>query len=364
MQRTLYLHIGAHRTATTSIQRFLRSNTDVLAGKGVLNPSGLARHYDLISQLSAGERTLAAAAADLTAQAAATEARTGRPVSSLVLSDEDICSRTDIARLARLADHFTIRVIYVIRRQDLWLESWYRQNVKWQWNRDLAHRPFAEFLARRRSFFWIDYDATVTRLERLFGREAVKLLVFEPTAMPGGPVAAFAQAIGLNSLEGFATGQRANGSLSALTTEFMRQLPLDEIPDRTRRLLEQACTRMDWHVQQRFGPQSPYYMDAATRAAVMAGYAAGNAALARRLFGRETLFTEPMPAADAPLAPAALPDDAAALMEAFVAPLIRYLIPALSARVPPDAGTAAETTPEIAPETSPKDQPRGRREWQ
>jgi len=329
MRRTLYLHIGAHRTGTTSIQHFLRANTAALAGQGVLNPFGVARHHEMINRICRGEVKVAAAAAELTSLAEAAVAATGRPVDTIVLSDEDICSRTDIARLARLGDHFAMRVIYVIRRQDLWLESWYRQNVKWQWNADLAHRPFDAFLARRRAFFWIDYDATVTRLERLFGPAAVEVLLFEPSAMPDGPVAAFARAIGLGGLAGFAAGQHVNNSLSALTTEFMRQLPLDEMPERTRRLFEQACNKMDWHVRQRFGPQSPLHMDAATRAAVMAGYAPGNAALARRRFGRAALFAEPLPPADAPLAPDALPDDAETLMEVFVAPLLRHLAPAL-----------------------------------
>jgi hypothetical protein len=325
MRRTLYLHIGAHRTGTTSIQRFLRRNTDALAARGVLNPFGLARHYELIGQICGGRIPAAAAAALLEAEAAASEAATGCPVRALVLSDEDICSRTDIARLARLSDHFAVQVIYVIRRQDLWLESWYRQNVKWQWNPDLAHRPFAEFLARRRAFFWIDYEATVTRLERLFGRDAVAVLLFEAPAMPEGPVAAFARAIGLDRLDGLAADQHANASLTALTTEFMRQLPLDEMPERTRRLVEEACRKTDWHVRQHFGPQSALHMDAATRAAVMAGYAPGNAALARRRFGRAALFATPLPPDDAPLAPAALPDDAARLMTVFVAPLLRGL---------------------------------------
>jgi len=324
MRRTLYLHIGAHRTATTSIQRFLRTNTEGLAQRGILNPGGLSRHHVLAGRILGGHAE--AAAADLTAEAERVGAAIGRPVGTIVLSDEDICTRTDMARLARLSAHFEVRVIFVLRRQDLWLESWYRQNVKWQWNRDLAHLTFAEFLARRRGFFWIDYDATVTRLDRLFGAEAVRVMVFEKGAMPEGPVAAFARAIGLDSLDGLAAGQHANASLSALTTEFMRHLPLDEFPDRTRRMLEQACAKVDWHVRQRYGAQSPWHMDVATRAAVLAEHAAGNAALARRRFGREALFTDPLPPADAPLAPTGLPEDPAALMQVFVAPLVRQLM--------------------------------------
>jgi len=103
-------------------------------------------------------------------------------------------------------------------------------------------------------------------------------------------------------------------------------MPLDEFPPRSRRLVEEACTKMDWHVRQRYGAQSSWYMDAATRAAVMAGHAPGNAALAQRRFGRAALFGDPLPPADAALAPTALPDDAAALMHVFLAPMLRHLM--------------------------------------
>jgi hypothetical protein len=322
MRRTLYLHIGVHRTATTSIQRFLRVNTQALALRGILNPDGLSRHHALAGRILRGEAK--AVASELTAQAEASEAATGRPVRAIVLSDEDICTRTDMARMARLSDHFEVRVILVIRRQDLWLESWYRQNVKWQWNPDLAHLTFAEFLVRRRSFFWIDYDATVARLERLFGAAAVEVMVFETAWMPEGPVAAFARALG--GLEGLAAGQHANASFSALTTEFMRQLPLDEFPERRRKLVEEACATVDWHVRRRYGAQSVLHMDAATRAMVMAEHGSGNAALAQRRFGRAALFSDPLPPPDAALAPDALPEDTAALMQVFVAPLLRRLV--------------------------------------
>jgi hypothetical protein len=329
MRRKLYLHVGVHRTGTTSIQRFLQTNAGALAGQGVLVPDGVGRHNALVGEICSQVLRPAQAAAWLNDQARAAEVRTGRQISALVLSDEDICSRTDAARLAPLRDHFDVTVIHVLRRQDLWLESWYRQNVKWQWNPELAHLGFDAFLARRRGFFWIDYAAAVTRFERMFGDDSGRVLVFDPEQMPEGPVLAFARSIGLTDLTGLATHQHANRSLSALTTEFMRQLPLDEFPDRTRRKIETACKKVDWHVRQEFGAQSSLYMDSGTRAAVMAAYAPGNAALAARL-GLPQLFTEPLPPADAALAPRALPAEPARLMAVFVAPLLRALVAELA----------------------------------
>ncbi len=55
-------------------------------------------------------------------------------------------------------------------------------------------------------------------------------------------------------------------------------------------------------------------------------HAAGNANVARRYFGRDALFLDPLPAPDAPLAQMKLPPDSATLMRDYVAPLIRGLI--------------------------------------
>ena len=59
---------------------------------------------------------------------------------------------------------------------------------------------------------------------------------------------------------------------------------------------------------------------------IMEAHAEGNAAIARRYFGRDLLFLEQMPAPDEPLAQMVLPTDTAALMRDYVAPMIRSLI--------------------------------------
>ena len=59
---------------------------------------------------------------------------------------------------------------------------------------------------------------------------------------------------------------------------------------------------------------------------ILADHAEGNANIARRYFGRDQLFLEPVPEAEAPLAAMNLPADSAVLMRDYVAPMIRGLI--------------------------------------
>lgn len=322
MTRKLYLHIGAQRTATTSLQRFFRHNAKALQRRGLLYPYGVARHNRQIARLFRGDWRAAEFAADLTARA------DDKPhaIDRILLSDEGICRRADLAPLRGLQDHFDLRVIYCLRRQDLWLESWYLQNIKWQWDPKLAHLTLDAFLQRRGGFFWIDYAAYALRLERHFGAENVDLMIFEPGQMPEGPVAAFCDRIGVRDRSGLAPPPRANPSFPPVISEFMRCLPLDAAPPDYRAVLERACAEILAERPELAGAGPTLLLGAAERRSILSDYAAGNAALARRRFGRETLFFDPLPPEDAPVADLTLPDGGYEVMERLVAPFLRRLI--------------------------------------
>lgn len=320
--RTLYLHIGAHRTATSSIQSFLHANSAALQERGIFYPFGVKRHDKLVRDLFAGRTKVADVAAEIERRASG---RTTE-VKSIILSDEDISLHEDISILGGFRDLFDVKVIYSLRRQDLWLESWYLQNVKWQWNPKLAHVTLDEFVEGRNEFHWVDYDTYLQHLERVFGRENVIAYVFEKEQMPAGPIAKFAEVAGIGSIDGLTDPPHDNSSRLAVVSEFMRQLPLDKAPPAYRARLETACAKIDAQLRKGAADRSQLLFDAGTRAKILDEHAAGNAAVARRYFGRDALFLAPVPAADAPVAKLALPEDSSALMTGFVAPMIAALI--------------------------------------
>lgn len=316
--RKLYLHVGVHRTATTSIQRFMRANFTVLLNKGYLYPYGVARHNAVVGRVRYGTMTAEDLAQDLLRRM---EAKGGH-VQSVVLSDEDLSMIEDMRIFASLRRHFEVKVVVSLRRQDLWLESWYLQNVKWQWDPSLAHVRFDEFYARRGEFFWIDYASRLAHYEAVFGAGAVVAGVFEEADMPAGPIDAFLAMIGITDQAGFGQKLHHNSSLSPLASEFMRHLPLDEMEGPDRRVFEQACLALD---EDLVTNRSKLVMSHPRRLAVMAAHAAGNAATAQRYFNRDVLFGAALPEPDAPLANADLPGDSAGLMREFVAPFVRAL---------------------------------------
>ncbi len=322
MTRTLYLHIGAHRTATTSIQQFLLRNFDPLVKSGCLLPMRIARHFDMMNKLFANKLTAADAAADLNLRAD----KKNNEITKLILTDEDACMRSDLSPLAAFRDHFDVKVIYSLRRQDLWLESWYFQNIKWQWNPSLAHITFDEFLARREEFHWVHYDRYVRHLENMFGKENVLLSVFEKEQMPQGPIHAFLSQIGLEELFRPDETPHVNSSMSAAMVEFTRHLPLDAFSEAQRGHLLNALEAVDRTTMGNSAKQSERLLTPDRRRALLAEYEQGNTALAQRYFNRSELFLAPMPAPDAPLAQLKIPDDAASLIDRFVTPLLRQLI--------------------------------------
>lgn len=319
---TLYLHIGTHRTATSSIQAFMLSNWNALLQRGIFHPMRVARHFALFNAILAGRRSVQEVSLDLLQRAG----RHPYDIHSIVLTDEDVCMRHDLSVLGAFRNHFDVKVIFALRRQDLWLESWYLQNIKWQWNRNLSHLTLDAFMERAEDFHWTDYDRVLTHLEGIFGQENLLPYVFEKSQMPNGPVAAFCEKIGLTDLSGLTPAPHVNSSHSPAVAEFVRLLPFGEAPDKFRAKLEAAVQQVDKTLDHPQGAHSTLLLDSAQRSAIMARHAKGNANVARRYFGREELFLEPLPPADAPLAEMVLPADSATLMQDFVAPMIRALI--------------------------------------
>lgn len=322
MKRTLILHIGAHRTATSALQAYLRSNGPKLVNNGFLYPLNVRRHVKLMNDLFQGTQRVGDVGAMLNKRADKRSA----PIHTIILSDEDICMRKDLSLLAEFRDHFDVKVVFTLRRQDTWLESWFFQNIKWQWNPKLSHCTFEEFLNLREDFHWIHYDRYVQHLESVFGYENLILNVMEKAQMPNGPIAAFCDGIGLTDRSTFTDPPHMNESYSPSMSEFMRCLPLDAAPNAYRNVLTKACATIDRDVLGNTQKQSEKLMSPAQREAVLAEYETGNRAIAARYFERDTLFLEPLPSKEQPLAQMVLPTDSYDLMRNMVSPLISALI--------------------------------------
>ncbi len=322
--RKLILHVGVHRTGTTSTQKFMRENFQPLLKKGCLYPFGVARHDRVVRRLLRNEVPAIKLARDLERRAASHPSH----VHTVVLSDEDMSMIPDFRVFEPLKETFDVKIVMSLRRQDLWLESWYLQNVKWQWNPALAHLTFDQFFARRADFFWIDYAARFAHFEAVFGPGSVIAGVFEKADMPDGPIQAFLRMIGIEDMSGFSPFLHSNSSLSPLMSEMLRQMPMDKMAPKERALVEAACIEVDRNLVTN---GSKLVMPFEQRQLVLGEYADSNRQVAQKNFNRDVLFHEPVPLESDALAELSLPGNSQDLVRLFMAPIFRELADLMAA---------------------------------
>lgn len=199
MKRFL-LHIGRHKTGTSSLQHFLFLNRAQLEAQGLYYPkSGLAQvaHHDIARHLHVKQR-----------QALPPPERR-RLAQTMRALREEISPRTDTVLLSSeafqncqpqwLAAHFVpqdTRVVVYIREQVDYLVSSYQQKVH--------ATGYAASLAEYADEVAINYDAFLTRWERVFGRERVQVRAYSRTRLVEGDIVAdFGGVLGLALDQGY-----------------------------------------------------------------------------------------------------------------------------------------------------------------
>ena len=208
------LHIGQHKTGSKALQSALYANRDHLAARGFAYPvaaTGTAplrpyemNHHPLFAAVRAavdggeGPAALASLRALLAGLIAACPAGT----ETMILSAEDLFdmhtaheaafvpervaagARLLARELAAIGCH--PRLVCYLRRQDHLLAAHYAQFIKGSGTHELEFGEFEALAADR-----LDADASLTRWEEAFGREATAVAAYEPEEMPGGIVADF-----------------------------------------------------------------------------------------------------------------------------------------------------------------------------
>ena len=130
-KKTLYLHIGRHKTGTSSLQQFLSQNSKLLAKHGVLYPltgrqvfdhGPHIAHHDLSRTLKHGdEAALKSLKSDLSAELA--------DYTAFVLSSEDFQNLDDFKKLRYVFEDYHIHVVCYLREYLSYLLSSFAQRI-------------------------------------------------------------------------------------------------------------------------------------------------------------------------------------------------------------------------------------------
>lgn len=180
--KTVYLHIGANKAGSTSIQRFLNRNSDWLKGQGVLYPSiGIHdnAHYGLSNFFRFGPKLPNQTDFSL---GSLKELINGSAEEKIVLSSEFFMLNRhgDLLELKDCFLDYDVKIVLYLRRHDLWFESLYNQAVKTTrnppWGKGV--QSYLDFQLDRPNISF-DYLDIIERWAGAFGEESIFVRPFE-----------------------------------------------------------------------------------------------------------------------------------------------------------------------------------------
>lgn len=234
------LHIGTHKTGTTSLQAFMRANREGFAQQGIGIPYTTVKHGGISLDRNANFLTLSvwdaiepgkARPADKKFIEAGSQAlrETLATYPKALLSDEKLWFRGAVddrywAQLKQTLHGFgvdRVKVIVYFRRQDQFITSLWSQYVK---GTTREQRPLKQYARTKKSKLIMDYDRGVRNLENQFGKENIVVRVFDRKGFVGGDLYHdFCDAIGCTYLDSFEIPQiETNPSLNKCFTSTKR----------------------------------------------------------------------------------------------------------------------------------------------
>lgn len=296
----MILHVGTHKTGTTSLQRFLSENRAALKAQGMCyfdppekyataiverNGHFLLRHAkDTLKADQATKRALRATKHNILAfKKAVGECDT------IVLSDEALfyqqAIRPDtmplIQELLRDCGITDVRIIVYLRRQDEFATSLWKQRVK---NSMKLTASIHEYVKSPRVVQALDYQRILSEFAELFGKDNVCVRVYKRDMLENRDIRYdFCAQVGIDVGEGFVYSDDSNASLSNNYAEILRQANHAPAYQDADTFLHGPAERLSV-----IGDASSMpLLTPEERTGLLEQYAEGNAWVAREFLGRE-----------------------------------------------------------------------------
>jgi hypothetical protein len=283
----IVLHIGTHKTGTTSLQATLARAGDALAAAGLHyvegGREGRFAHHPLAWALHGRRKAPMSAWDGVRAELAQHKSAVN------ILSTEAFWFEDPQSVRDALGEVGAVRVVAYLRRQDEFLQSLYKQSVSSGRKTDF---PTWLTQMRRRG----DYLATLDAWARVFGDDAITVRPYEQRGRTIDVVRDFLGLVDADAdavLRGQAKGPR-NPTPRREVLHFLRAFNQLELDVNHEKLLMRILKR-----KMKIYVRSIDLLDAEQCAAVMARYADGNRAIAERWLGGAPLFDDtepPLPA--------------------------------------------------------------------
>jgi hypothetical protein len=233
----IIIHIGWHKTGTTSVQAFLKKNYYQLISENKLYyPSeGLVSygHHQIAWSLK-GDKSpwgkLSSANENILIEKAI-ESGKKLGCQNLVFSSEAFCtfSENEIVKLNEILNYESNKVIIVayVRRQDLLIESSYNMEVK-GWGSRMTD-GFQQYVKNKTPY--ILYDSALDSWANVFGLENIKVRIYDTHYMPQNDIRLdFCLVAGIDPSNLIFENKKINNSLGLKSLTLLRILNKFYIP--------------------------------------------------------------------------------------------------------------------------------------
>lgn len=311
--KKLYIHIGYPKTATSALQQGLYQNYTALPAHDFCYPlsgiMGVGKHS--IAEVIQTQRPVSKnnpAVQKLLREMHST------PAKNIILSSERFASYAAdaIADVKHVFKDFDIYIVVYLRRQDVFLQSWWSQTAKTGRQRNsFEHWVTAMFDALAQSGhgdaseavpgfskFTPDYHYILSLWSQAFGKDHILVRPFERAQLHPNILVDLLQTCGMSDTSWVPEAAQVNVTPSLKTTEVLRSLGVKMRPDSTREdrnTIHQVAFSMMRDEAERLGwnKVKPNYITPDLYARIMARFEEGNHAIAQTYLGRNELFTEP-----------------------------------------------------------------------
>lgn len=320
---TLYIHIGILKTGTSAIQTFLGNNRVILEEKGYCFPDlnlyfpGIGHNRNahfLVSKYSEkGSRLKPGESEAIFENGMSQISKASKHYENIVLSDEGIWHNGGVEAAfwekikSRLSeDGIELKVVVYLRRQDLFIQSYWAQMIKEHWT-----IPFDEFIrsGQYKKKCILDYYDYMNTIAGVIGKENLIIRAYEPQQFGGTDhtlISDFMEAIGLSLTEEYETPESlVNISLAGSCLETKRLL--NQIPAFREKKSYIVPYLRDIQAEQMESAvfNKALYFSKIEQLKFLSQYEEGNRAIAREYLGRKDgiLFRDSIEASDDKIKP-------------------------------------------------------------
>lgn len=189
MKKTIYLHIGPHKTGTTTIQEGLFINIDRLLSNGILVPEKGRSYYRNAAQHNlaweltqdANYKSSLGCWTDLLTEI------DNSPAESVILSSEvfSLLMEDHIRRISTYLSSYNTVIVTYLRRQDLIIQSIWSEIIKRGTNTALPADFLTWFENSNWDFYNLDYAEYLGRWAGIFGKQNLRVGILEKSQLNG-----------------------------------------------------------------------------------------------------------------------------------------------------------------------------------